>query len=277
MVNESVGKEPETIKVEADDDLDNLLDDALGDFSKKAKSPEASPVNNAEPEQEISFEEEFARQLNLEMQGLLGPTEGEDLKASFEKMLSGDAGSSDHSKSFQSTINNTMNKLKNSSDQVKAEVKEDTPEALMEQLMRQMEGLSDSPDFEKAIEGMMGQIMTKDLLYEPMKDLTDKYPEWLALNKEKISADDYALYSQQQKIVSEVVESFEKQSTDDKGEVIECEENSKLQKRVMQLMQEMQELGQPPADLLKMISPDLEVGEDGQPKMPKELEECTIM
>ncbi|KAJ9075205.1 Peroxisome chaperone and import receptor [Entomophthora muscae] len=208
-------------------------------FSKKAKSPEASPVNNAEPEQEISFEEEFARQLNLEMQGLLGPTEGEDLKASFEKMLSGDAGSSDHLKSFQSTINNTMNKLKNSSDQVKAEVKEDTPEALMEQLMRQMEGLSDSPDFEKAIEGMMGQIMTKDLLYEPMKDLTDKYPEWLALNKEKISADDYALYSQQQKIVSEVVESFEKQSTDDKGEVIECEENSKLQKRVMQLMQEV--------------------------------------
>lgn len=44
----------------------------------------------------------------------------------------------------------------------------------MEQLMKQMEGLSDSPDFEKAIEGMMGQIMTKDLLYEPMKDLTDK-------------------------------------------------------------------------------------------------------
>lgn len=271
-----------------EDDLDDLLDDALGDFSSK-KSPEiASPssVNSLE----LAFEEEFSRQLNLELQGFPDSAASENnffeklVQSSTETNLTKDktkifkeSRSADSLKTFHSTIDNTMNKLKNSSEQVKAEVKEDSPEALMEQLMRQMEGLSDSPDFEQAIEGMMSHILTKDLLYEPMKDLLDKYPEWLAKNKGEMSAKDYNLYCQQHRVVSEVVKAYEKQTTDEKGEVLESEENTKLQKRVMQLMEEMQELGQPPTDLLKMISPDLEVDEDGQPKVPKELEECSLM
>jgi peroxin-19 len=44
----------------------------------------------------------------------------------------------------------------------------------LSEIIKQMEQLSDMPDFEKAIESMMGTIMTKDLLYQPMKDLADK-------------------------------------------------------------------------------------------------------
>jgi hypothetical protein len=39
----------------------------------------------------------------------------------------------------------------------------------------------------------------------------------------------------------------------------------------------MHELGQPPATLLKEISPDIEIGADGEPTLPKNMNECPMM
>jgi peroxin-19 len=44
----------------------------------------------------------------------------------------------------------------------------------MAEMMKQMEGMVDSAEFNTALEGMMEQLMSKDILYEPMKDLVDK-------------------------------------------------------------------------------------------------------
>jgi peroxin-19 len=44
----------------------------------------------------------------------------------------------------------------------------------MQEMMRQMESLTDNGDFQNMLEGMMSQLMSKDLLYEPMKDLAAK-------------------------------------------------------------------------------------------------------
>jgi peroxin-19 len=44
----------------------------------------------------------------------------------------------------------------------------------MQEMMRQMESLTDNGDFQNMLEGMMNQLMSKDLLYEPMKDLANK-------------------------------------------------------------------------------------------------------
>ena len=59
------------------------------------------------------------------------------------------------------------------------------------------------------------------------------------------------------------------------------ETNPTNTKLYMQLMQEAQEFGQPPADILKDIAPDLELDESGMPKLdgmafPSD-EECRIM
>jgi hypothetical protein len=49
----------------------------------------------------------------------------------------------------------------------------------------------------------------------------------------------------------------------------------------MELMQEAQEFGQPPAEILKDIAPDLELDDNGMPKLEglefPTAEECTIM
>lgn len=45
---------------------------------------------------------------------------------------------------------------------------------MLAEMMKQMEALADSGDFTNVLEGMMEQLMSKDLLYEPMKDLAGK-------------------------------------------------------------------------------------------------------
>ena len=35
----------------------------------------------------------------------------------------------------------------------------------------------------QVIDGVMRQLLSKDLMYEPTKQICDKFPEWLANNK----------------------------------------------------------------------------------------------
>jgi peroxin-19 len=61
--------------------------------------------------------------------------------------------------------------------------------------LREMLGLQDggSDDFnsDTVIDGMMEQLLSKDLMYEPMKQVTEKFPEWLETNKADLSPKDY--------------------------------------------------------------------------------------
>jgi peroxin-19 len=44
----------------------------------------------------------------------------------------------------------------------------------MAEMMKQMEGMAEGGDFQNVLEGMMEQLMSKDILYEPMLDLQNK-------------------------------------------------------------------------------------------------------
>lgn len=46
----------------------------------------------------------------------------------------------------------------------------------MAEMMKQMEGMAEGGDFQNVLEGMMEQLMSKDILYEPMLDLQNKVP-----------------------------------------------------------------------------------------------------
>ncbi len=96
------------------------------------------------------------------------------------------------------------------------------------------------------LETMMQSILSKDLLYPPLKDLADKYPDWLADNKAKLDqANEFDKYNSQYRVVQKLVETFEQK--DHKFE------------QVFDLMQQMQTFGHPPKDL---------VGVEGLPQAP---------
>ncbi|TFK83339.1 Pex19-domain-containing protein [Polyporus arcularius HHB13444] len=169
---------------------------------------------------------------------------------------------------FQENIRRAMDKLKES-DQKAGEASAQSTDGL-EDIFSRMRGDMDSEESEEELKGiletMMSQLMSKDVLYEPLKELDDKFPSYLKDNDATLSAEDKARYASQSKVVAQIVATFEDPSyTDDdplKG------------MKVVQLMQEMQEYGSPPAEIMGPLPPGFDLGADGLPKLP---EGCTIM
>lgn len=124
---------------------------------------------------------------------------------------------------FQETIRRTMARMQESGDQATAaataEGSEDDFIAEMMKAMKDLPGNEGSEeDFSKLLMGMMEHLTNKEILYEPMKELNAKYPEWLTKNKDTLSQDDLKRYQGQQVYVSEMVAKFEEPSySDDKS------------------------------------------------------------
>ncbi|KAF9392073.1 Peroxisome chaperone and import receptor [Podila verticillata] len=281
-----VTKKPTVVEEDLDDDF---LDGALDGFTSAKPATTVKPAttkattsvtDEKEDEGENGqLDDEFKNSLAAGMEELMKEMNGNsELQKSFEEMFKGlgvdgkapveaPASTAAPGESFQDRIAKTMGKLKESSDEVDAKVAEDSEEALMAEMMKQMEGMAEGGDFQNVLEGMMEQLMSKDILYEPMFDLQQKYPQWLKDNKDKISESEYARYEKQYGFVNEIVAFFDKPDFDDKNET--------QSKSIIDLMQGMQDCGQPPADILDELAPGLEMGADGTPKMP-DMPECNM-
>jgi len=58
--------------------------------------------------------------------------------------------------------------------------------------------------------GMMEQLTNKDILYEPMKELNDKFPAWMVEHRDKVPEADLKRYEEQQRLVKEIVGSLKR-------------------------------------------------------------------
>jgi len=121
-----------------------------------------------------------------------------------------------------------------------------------ENLMEQFEKNS---NYKGMVEGFMKQLITKEILYEPMKALFDKYPEWLEQNKDKIKPEEYDNYLKQYGYIEKIVFTYDTQGEDGFEEVLKA-------------VQEMQECGQVPIDIVKGLAPEVEFDDEGLPKFP---------
>lgn len=134
------------------------------------------------------------------------------------------AASAEGEASFQETIRRTMERMQASGEQATAAAAADeaSGDDFMAELLRQMQagggegGLEGSDEeFSKMLMGMMEQLTNKDILYEPMKELNDKFPEWMEANREKVPEADRKRYELQQGFVREIVAKFEESSYSD--------------------------------------------------------------
>ncbi|KAJ1975400.1 Peroxisome chaperone and import receptor [Dimargaris xerosporica] len=180
--------------------------------------------------------------------------------------------------SFQDRIRSTIGKLDNSADQANADLSEangeggeDSADNLLKGMMDQLEHLVDGQDFEGMMESILEQVMTKDVLYEPMQELARKYPDWLAARKESLPAAEYNQYAKQLRYIEQIVAFYDAPDYD------RVSQTDQGQKKIVELMKEMQDCGQPPKELLKEIAPDMDVDDSsGMPKLPG-AGDCTIM
>jgi len=94
------------------------------------------------------------------------------------------------------------------------------------------------------VEGIMTQIVSKDYLYPSIKQITDKYPKWLDENKSKLSLTEMENYQKQFDCFKQICRVFE--------------ENPKDTATTMNLMQQVQQYGSPPRDLVDDVMPGLD-------------------
>ncbi|KAI1778696.1 Pex19-domain-containing protein [Hypoxylon cercidicola] len=215
-------------------------------------------------------EEEFQKQLQAGMAELMGGLESSpDMQAQFENIFKGlgedtaeGSGSGTNSipkssekaaadlsqdASFQETIRRTMARMQESGDQATAAATaEGSEDDFIAEMMKAMKDIpsdgGSEEDFSKVLMGMMEQLTNKDILYEPMKELNDKFPGWMEKNKDTLAKDDLKRYQDQQVLVAEMVAKFEEPTYTDS--------NVADREYIVDRMQKMQAAGSPPHDLV---------------------------
>lgn len=122
--------------------------------------------------------------------------------------------------SFQETIKKTMERMQASGDKATAAAVEEESDDFLAEMLKQMQssgGEGSDDDFSKMLMGMMEQLTNKEILYEPMKELDDKFPAWLEKNQGKTPKDDLERYLEQKKLVREIVGKFEEKGYSDEN------------------------------------------------------------
>ncbi|KAK0347664.1 Peroxisome chaperone and import receptor [Friedmanniomyces endolithicus] len=166
-------------------------------------------------------------------------------------------------KGFNDTIRKTMARMQNSDSTASAEATApagaQSEEDMLAQMLRELQasssgeggegGVGGQGDFNSLLMSMMTQLTNKEILYEPMKELHDKFPGWMAKQeggKEKVGKEDMARYVEQQRLVGEIVARFETKGYRD--------ENEGDREYIVERMQKMQAAGSPPPDLVGDMS-----------------------
>jgi len=139
----------------------------------------------------------------------------------------------------QKNVEKTLQNLSESAKKLNAVNGSAPDEAAMKQIMDQFD---QNPEFQNIMENMMNQLMSKDILYPPMKEMKEKYPVWLQANGSKLSAPDFERYTKQYQYVTRICTIYETEPA-----------NTAV---IVQLMHEMQEFGQPPPEIVKELAPD---------------------
>ncbi|KAI7751892.1 hypothetical protein M8C21_002619 [Ambrosia artemisiifolia] len=120
-------------------------------------------------------------------------------------------------------------------------------------------------EIESMMETMMQQLLSRQVLHAPMKEIEEKYPKWLQDNESKLDKKEYDRYFRQHQLIKDLNTVYETEP----GNV----------EKITELMQKMQECGQPPNDIVKELAPDFDISTLSHlsPKMLDSQGNCCIM
>jgi len=260
-------------------------------------STSTADTSHAPTAEDANAEAEFERQLQTGMQELLGQFgSSPEMQEELQKMMRdlGDAATKEGASgatnqpgsgvetrptedaaakgqkasetTFQDTIRKTMERMQTSGDAASAAAQTADENDILAQMMKEMEsgnfpGLEGAgeEDFNKMLMGMMEQLTNKEILYEPMKELHDKYPAWMETNKDKVTGTDMNRYKEQQSLVADIVGRFESHGYSDDNK----QDRDYIVEKMQQVSstgdckasqhakaEQMQAAGSPPPDLV---------------------------
>ncbi|KAG6443934.1 peroxisomal biogenesis factor 19 [Manduca sexta] len=267
-----MSEKKELSKNDMDPELDDLLDSALKDMTKPEKK-EAAAEGSSEAQNMWSeeFIKEAAAQFETNMAAILGSFSGvpedqitqEQIAQTFSKMAEAaaqvlkppgegdqveppvnDPAVNDKIEQVSAAITQTLHNLNTNSENLQTPFNEQDL-ANMFNNFNLGEGGQDSNMFVPFMQGMMQSLLSKEVLYPSLKELLDKYPTWLVENKGKIEQSEYERFEKQEQLMQQVCAELEPEQESDPEDV-----KKKRFEKVLELMQKMQDLGQPPTELV---------------------------
>ena len=101
--------------------------------------------------------------------------------------------------------------------------------------------------------------------------MSDKFPDWLADNRPNIGQEEFDKYNKQYDITRKICYCFEEENDADS----EAVKKARFDK-IMGLMQDMQQLGHPPKELVGDMPAGVEFDAMGQPILPGVPDQCVV-
>ncbi|CCG23428.1 Pex19 protein [Candida orthopsilosis Co 90-125] len=247
------------------DDLDDLLDDFADDVLSK---PPGSTLDNQSQTGSITkkegkgassstdpVNEDFQNSVaelikDMKIEDPETQKQFETLVQQFETNHRSEAESgAQQTANFDFVMKETMERLRKSGEDIDSKIKNDSsgtnPEDILTQLLAGMNesGLGGGDmDMSKLLIDMLEQLSSKEVLYEPIKDLNNKFPQYLEDNKDKLDQEQYANYTKQYDITNDILKVFESDSYNDS--------NKAQRDQINAMLESLQELGQPPTELV---------------------------
>lgn len=220
-------------------ELENILDDALGDFEAEVKTTGETTAdsNKTEEERKLPDFKAFTQVTAAEEEAYL-----DELTAEFDK-------------TFTSFLDATPD-LRNTLDHSEVDASLQSDSAGMEaNIARTMEGLfagaaanslPTQPDTMEGmvpmLEGLLSKLLSKEILHEPLQELHGLYPAWLEANMDHPKLE---VYQKQNLIIKNICDIFNSDNYET--------ERSKI----YELLNDMQESGPPPEEIVNKMSQDI--------------------
>ncbi|XP_010453956.1 PREDICTED: peroxisome biogenesis protein 19-2-like [Camelina sativa] len=237
------------------DDLDELLDSALDDFKDLNLTPRAGGVVKQDGDKRET------EPLPSGVQGLgMGLPDMRSKKKGKQKIAK-----EDHVAEALDKLREQTRETVKGLESLSSNKQPTGDDAMVEDWIKQFEDLAGSNDLESIVDTMMQQLLSKDILHEPMKEIGARYPKWLEEHETSLDKEEFERYSRQYELIKEL------------NLVYENEPNNST--KIMEIMQKMQECGQPPSDIVQEMDPGFDFASLGQmsPDMLESSPNCCVM
>lgn len=219
------------------DDLDDYLEDPSKlDEEQNETTPEGDEKSKERDEDEDPEVTEMMEDLQKQFESLMqqdGNQADKETVQNFEALLNvlGDASKNKDSVSmkqmkkemqsgdeFKSIVSNTLDRLKENSNKVdealeqekKTQNSDDILSQLLDQLVESGEG-DDGEGMDNAILKMLAQMSSKEVLYQPMKQMQLEFTEWLEQNENDPDHEEkIPTYKKQFELVNDIIRIYER-------------------------------------------------------------------
>lgn len=208
--------QPSHIQEDSHDDL-NISETAAAEFSKQLEEQMAALMGSEDESPEMK------REIRILMQDLVGVTDVE--KAPEKNPAPPPPETLGSEQAFQKTIRRTMERMQASGEKAAGEKAEtasasEDPDDILAHMLREMQNggsddASNEEGFSKMLMNMMEQLTNKEILYEPMKELHDKFPSWMREYESSVEVADLVRYREQERLVGEIVGKFDEKGYTD--------------------------------------------------------------